>query len=204
MYKVFINNRPLIIAGEDVRENMIPGTLFLRDESSEVLDEILGLAHAEKEFFKQVYLVAENPERLFELLESKCKIILAAGGVVKNENEKLLMIFRNGKWDLPKGKIEKKESPEEAGVREVEEECGISGLTITKKLSPTFHTYLHKEKIALKKTFWFEMLCTDHSRLKPQLEEGITEVKWCDNGEVKINLRNTYGSIEDIVQENVL
>src|ERR1700751_599181 len=115
MYKVFINNRPLIIADNDVQESMVPGTLFLRDESSEVLDVILDLAHTEKVFFKQIYLIAKKPENLFELLESKCKIIHAAGGLVQNENKKLLMMYRNGKWDLPKGKLEKGESPEEAG-----------------------------------------------------------------------------------------
>jgi 8-oxo-dGTP pyrophosphatase MutT (NUDIX family) len=200
MYKVFINNRPLIIAGNDVGERMVPGTLFLRDESSEVLDVILDLAHTEKVFFKQIYLIAKNPVQLFELLESKCKIVLAAGGLVKNENGRLLMIFRNDKWDLPKGKVEKGESVEEAGIREVEEECGIGKLTITKKLSPTYHTYIHKEKIVLKKTFWFEMLCTDDRQLKPQQEEGITEVKWMSPDQVEMALENTYLSIIDVVR----
>jgi len=202
MYKVFINNRPILIADNDVQELMVPGTLFLRDESSEVLDVILDLAHTETVFFRQIYLVAKNPDQLFELLESKCKIIHAAGGMVKNESGNLLMIFRNGKWDLPKGKVEKGESIEEAGIREVEEECGISGLTITKKLQPTFHTYIHKEKIVLKKTFWFEMLCTDDRKLKPQTEEGITEVKWMNAGEVEEALKNTYHSIVDVVRGN--
>jgi ADP-ribose pyrophosphatase YjhB (NUDIX family) len=200
MYKVFINNRPLIIADNDIKESMVPGTLFLRDESSEVLDEILDLAHTETIFFKQIYLIAKDPGKLFELLESKCKIIHAAGGRVKNKSGNLLLIFRNEKWDLPKGKVEKGESIEEAAVREVEEECGIGGLAIVKKLAPTFHTYIHKEKIVLKKTFWFEMFCTDEKKLTPQTEEGITEVKWMKPEEVESAMGNTYLSIIDVVK----
>lgn len=200
MHKVFINNRPLIIADNDVKESMVPGTLFLRDESSEVLDVILNLAHTETVFFKQIYLIAKDPKKLFELLESKCKEIHAAGGLVRNKQGKLLMIFRNGKWDLPKGKVEKGESVEEAGIREVEEECGIEQLTIIKSLAPTFHTYIHKEKIVLKKTFWFEMLCTDERELTPQIEEQITEVKWMNEAEMEVALQNTYLSIIDVVR----
>ena len=201
MYKIFINNRTHFIADDHVKENMTRGTLFLRDESEKVLDLLLDLAHTEKIYFRQVYLIAKNPDKLFELLESKCKIIPAAGGRVKNENGKLLMIFRNGKWDLPKGKMEKNETPEEAGIREVEEECGIGGLTILKKLSPTYHTYIHKEKIVLKKTFWFEMSCKDGGKLKPQIEEGITEVKWFDPNHLDLVIGNTFLSIMDVLHE---
>jgi 8-oxo-dGTP pyrophosphatase MutT (NUDIX family) len=201
MYKVFINNRPLIIADSSVKEEMIPNTLFLRDESEKVLDLLLELAHTETDYFSQIYLITENPEKLFELLKSKCKIILAAGGVVKNDQNKLLLIFRNGKWDLPKGKMEKNETPEEAGLREVEEECGIKNLKVIKSLPPTFHTYIHKEKIVLKKTFWFEMFSDDKNKLRPQLEEGITEVKWMDADQLDLALRNTYLSIADVLKE---
>ncbi len=203
MYKVFINNYPLFLAGINVDVNEIPGTLLLRDDTGKTLDEILPLAHEGGDFFSQIYLISENPEKLFELLQSKCKLIDAAGGLVKNNRSETLMIFRNGKWDLPKGKLEKNETPEEAGLREVEEECGIKKLSIVKTLEPTFHTYILKEKIVLKKTYWYEMFCADKKQLIPQIEEGITEVKWMSPNEVERAMGNTFLSIKDVTKENV-
>jgi len=200
MYKVFINNCPLFLAGIDASVNEIPGTLLLRDDSGKTLDDILQLAHEGGSFFSQIYLLSEHPKKLFELLQSKCKLIDAAGGFVKNSRGELLMIFRNGKWDLPKGKLEKGETPEVAAVREVEEECGIGELTITKTLAPTFHTYILKERIVLKKTFWFEMFCADKRELIPQIEEGITEVKWMSQKDVARAMENTFLSIKDVVR----
>jgi 8-oxo-dGTP pyrophosphatase MutT (NUDIX family) len=201
MYKVFINNHPLFIIGTGDVVNEIPGTLLLRYDSESTLDELLNLAHAHEKFFRQIYLFDEHPEKVFEMLQSKCKLIDAAGGLVRNEKNEMLLIFRNGKWDLPKGKLEKDETPAYAAIREVEEECGIKELTITKPLSPTFHTYIHKEKMVLKKTYWFEMICTDKKELIPQTEEGITEVKWMKEEEVKNALENTYHSIVDVLKE---
>jgi 8-oxo-dGTP pyrophosphatase MutT (NUDIX family) len=202
MYKVFINNHPLFIIGIHDVVNEIPGTLLLRFDSESTLDELLNLAHEHTNFFRVIYLFDENPEKVFEVLQSRCKLIDAAGGLVKNEKNELLMIFRNGKWDLPKGKLEKDETPEIAAIREVEEECGIKELIITKTLTPTFHTYILKEKIVLKKTYWYEMFCADKKELIPQTEEGITEVKWMNEAEVEKALENTFLSIIDVVRAN--
>jgi 8-oxo-dGTP pyrophosphatase MutT (NUDIX family) len=163
------------------------------------LAEILALAHKYDVFFRRIFLLDKNPGKVFEKLIEKCKVIEAAGGLVFNKKNELLMIYRNGKWDLPKGKIEKNETPEEAGVREVEEECGIGKLKITEAVSPTFHTYLHHEKYVLKKTHWYKMTCTDEKKLIPQREEGITEAKWMNKNEVKKAMENTYLSIRDLV-----
>jgi ADP-ribose pyrophosphatase YjhB (NUDIX family) len=200
MYKVFINNHPLFIAKTDAEIAMDPGTLLLRFDPAS-LDELLALAHQHQEFFTRIFLLDENPGKVFELLLDKCKLIEAAGGLVKNDKGELLMIFRNEKWDLPKGKIEKGESPEIAAVREVEEECGIGMLTIIRPLSPTYHTYLHKEKFVLKKTYWYEMTCADNRALTPQVEEGISEVKWMNEADVKMALENTFHSIADVIGE---
>lgn len=137
---------------------------------------------------------------VFEEFLQRCKIIEAAGGRVKNAKGELLMIFRNDKWDLPKGKLEKGEAPEVAAVREVEEECGIGKLKIIKPLPVTLHTYKHNEKFILKKTYWYEMSCADEKKLTPQKEEGITEVKWMNEKEVERALENTFHSIVDVVR----
>jgi ADP-ribose pyrophosphatase YjhB (NUDIX family) len=199
MYKVFINNHPLFIDKTDAEIVMKPGTLLLRFDPAS-FDELLSLAHEHQNFFTRIFLLDENPEKVFEQLLAKCKIIEAAGGRVRNARGELLMIFRNDKWDLPKGKLEKGESPEIAGVREVEEECGVGKLKIIKSLTPTFHTYKHNEKIMLKKTYWYEMSCADDCKLTPQREEGITAVKWMGEKEVKKALENTFHSIVDVVR----
>lgn len=197
-YKVFINNHPLLIAKAGAEIAMKPGTLLVQyDEPS--LDEILVLAHKYDTFFSRIFLLDKSPEKVFDKFLEKCKVITAAGGLVYNKNNELLMIFRNGKWDLPKGKIEKNETPEIAAVREVEEECGISKLKILEPVMPTFHTYLHHEKYVLKKTYWYKMSCDDERKLVPQKEEGITEVKWMNKKEVEKAMENTYLSIKDLI-----
>jgi 8-oxo-dGTP pyrophosphatase MutT (NUDIX family) len=130
-------------------------------------------------------------------------ILEAAGGIVINDKDSLLMIFRNGKWDLPKGKIEKGEESDTAAIREVFEECGVSGLSLKKQLNTTFHTYPYKDEKILKKTFWFLMNTSDSNKLIPQLEEGITEARWLTRGQVKEAMRNTYLSIADLLNEQI-
>jgi 8-oxo-dGTP pyrophosphatase MutT (NUDIX family) len=138
---------------------------------------------------------------LFEWFKSMFKIVEAAGGVVKNPNNEYLFIFRNGKWDLPKGKIEKNELVKDAAIREVEEECGISKLEIVKELPTTYHTYSIEDKAILKPTYWFEMSSSDGSKLVPQTEEGITDVQWIKDGDISKVRENTYGSILDLIEE---
>ena len=125
--------------------------------------------------------------------------IEAAGGIVRKKDH-FLFIKRHGLWDIPKGKLEKGESPEEGAVREIEEECDIQGLQLRDHLMDTFHTYEQKGKLYLKKTFWYIVdVSEDEQDLNPQTEEGITEVrffKWNELGQVK---SNTYQSIVEVI-----
>ena len=114
------------------------------------------------------------------------------------------MIFRNGKWDLPKGKIEQGEDPDTAAIREVFEECGVGMLNLIKQVSTTFHTYPYKDIKVLKKTYWFLMVSNDTNRPVPQIEEGITDARWMTKGMVKEALMNTYASIADLLNEQLL
>ena len=116
--------------------------------------------------------------------------------MVLNDANQLLMIFRNSKWDLPKGKVEKNELSEDAAIREVEEETGVRNLTIEKNLPNTYHMYSLKEKYYLKKTFWYEMKTTDKSNLKPQFDEGILEVEWKNKEQAILAMQNTYDSLK--------
>ena len=125
-------------------------------------------------------------------------LIEAAGGLVYNSDNQLLMIFRDDKWDLPKGKLEVGENIEECAIREVEEECGVEELSIVKKLKSTYHTYKLNGKTILKRTYWFKMNSNYKSKLTPQLEEGITKVEWVSLSEVPSKLENSYGNIKEL------
>ena len=127
------------------------------------------------------------------------KRIDAAGGLVKNEKGEMLFIFRLGKWDLPKGKLAANETPEEAAIREVMEETGLSELRITGSLPSTFHIYTRKGKQILKQTWWFKMEAKSSQSLVPQTEEEISEVRWVAMKDLEIVLANTYGSIKELV-----
>lgn len=131
------------------------------------------------------------------LFKSQYHMIEAAGGVVEKD-KKVLMIFRLGKWDLPKGKIEQGESVEEGAVREVEEECGVE-VELNELVISTWHTYHHKGKDMLKKTYWYHMDCSNDEEMQPQQEEGIEQVAWLKPKEVEIARQNTYKSIEFVL-----
>jgi ADP-ribose pyrophosphatase YjhB (NUDIX family) len=124
--------------------------------------------------------------------------IEAAGGFILS-SEGALFIYRNKKWDLPKGKIDKGETPRKAAIRECEEECGISKLKIKKQLPETFHFYKIKGKLVLKKTYWFEMSTVTGQKLKPQKEEGITQIKWFKKTGIEKTIKNTFPSVLDVL-----
>jgi ADP-ribose pyrophosphatase YjhB (NUDIX family) len=152
-----------------------------------------------KKSVKEIYFYNENEEQLFAYFSKLFKVIDAAGGLVKNKQTQWLFIYRHNKWDLPKGKLEKNEAITDAAIREVEEECGIKGLSIVKQIPSTYHIYFINSKAVLKRTYWFEMDCTDQSPLIPQLEEGITDVKWLSKNELKKVWDNTYESVRDVM-----
>lgn len=128
------------------------------------------------------------------------KVIHAAGGLVVNAQGKVLMIFRLKKWDLPKGKMEEAETPEEAAVREVKEETGISSLKVEEKLPDSFYFYAtSKGERVLKHIYWFKMYCGSVEKLVPQKEEGISDVKWMDKAELSEAIKNTFPSVKDLL-----
>jgi 8-oxo-dGTP pyrophosphatase MutT (NUDIX family) len=142
-----------------------------------------------------------SPEEGLEKLSHSFKYIFAAGGLIEKEG-KYLFIFRLKTWDLPKGKLDKGESPEEAAIRECEEECGIGQLTITRTLEPTYHIYPYKGAYALKKTWWYAMQTGHSGTLVPQVEENIERVEWFSKQEIKEQVvANTYPAILEVIRE---
>ena len=125
-------------------------------------------------------------------------MISASGGVVLN-NEKLLMIYRNGFWDLPKGKMEANESESECAVREVIEECGVDSLRAIKFLKYTYHTYIEDDQSILKKTSWYLMSSNSKKKLTPQISEGISKVMWVKKTEISSKLDKSFENIKDLI-----
>lgn len=139
-----------------------------------------------------------NEETLKEL-NNHFTEINAAGGVVTNPEGEYLFIFRNGLWDLPKGKQEDGEDIELTAVREVEEECGIHNIKLGRLICITHHTYLREGTYYLKHTYWYEMHNTRKETLLPQIEEGITDVRWVQREDISKCLENTYPSIKEVI-----
>jgi mutator protein MutT len=131
------------------------------------------------------------------------KKIIAAGGLVMNEKNELLMMFRRGKWDLPKGKLDEGETIESCAVREVQEETGIKNVSLGKLLGITNHEYFEKrlKENVIKETHWFAMHASDKEKLIPQTDEDIEKIIWADEAELKKCLKNTYPNIKEIIEK---
>ncbi len=199
MVKVFSLNKTICLTSSLMDYQQRKDTVLVRihslDELRMMYDELVN-----KNQFIEVYFYYENEKLLLTTFSSAFKTIDAAGGLVKNSKGEYLFIFRNGKWDLPKGKVEKGEKIRAAATREVEEECGIGKLKITKELDTTYHTYRLAGSDILKRTYWFEMSSDDMSVLVPQTEEGITEVKWISKNELEQVYANTYDSVKEVMK----
>lgn len=196
MYKVFINEKRLILSSEPQDS---PKTLNY--DGSHSFDFAIDLL--ENTASQGLNIYHNNIEELWADFRNYFKNIEAAGGVVINPENKILFIHRLGKWDLPKGKIEKGESREVAAVREVEEECGISNLQLKDFLNATYHIYTERDgKKILKTTYWFEMFYAGNEKPKPQIEEGINEVGWKNDVEIESQiLPSTFQNIKLILAD---
>lgn len=149
------------------------------------------------------YLKVENIVEALEQLKKQVKVVEAAGGWVKNAVGDFLFIFRNGKWDLPKGKMETNESKDVAALREVEEECGVSVASLDSALHTTFHVYEQDEQVILKPTYWYNMTVLETAPLIPQIEEGITAVMWVAKSQIREKLQNTYPAIIEVAERGL-
>ena len=130
------------------------------------------------------------------------KHLKAGGGMVRNKKGDLLSIFRKGKWDLPKGKLEPAETEEEGAIREILEETGVLVEIVHHQPIYTYHMYMLKANIIMKRTSWFKMSCIDDSMMKAQEEEGITEVRWMPKADIKpVFMANTYPTISAILSQ---
>ena len=193
MYTIYVGNKPIILTTKVEKETNFKSFLLKSVNIGKVI-KLLGTSDLEA-----VHLIHDNPEKLLKHFLKLLPNVIAGGGKVYNSKQEILFIYRNNKWDLPKGKIERKESIEETAIREVEEETGVEGLKITKALPTTYHIFKRNGRHKIKITYWFEMKTKFEGKLYPQENEGITKVKWLDNLASQKALENSYANIKILV-----
>ncbi len=193
MYKVFYNEKSLILS-----EKPISDVKNLNFNNESQFEE--ALAQLRNSPLKEINIYYHNLEKIWEKFKSHFDYLEAAGGIVKNKQHEILFIYRLGKWDLPKGKVEKGETTEVAALREVEEECGINNLKLSHLITTTYHIYF-QDNLKLKSTYWYNISYADNQPLIPQTEEGIGEVKWMKTTDFPMILENTYENIKIVMEK---
>ncbi|MDQ2864384.1 MAG: NUDIX domain-containing protein [Bacteroidota bacterium] len=175
-----------------------PDTVFIDELSTPAINSLLH--EISKKQFHAGIILSENLEKLRKDFFKHFKLIQAAGGLVKNKNGEILLIFRRGKWDLPKGKLDENESIIECALREVKEETGLTDIKAGKEIGATFHTYVQFGKHILKQSHWFMMVAKKDEPLMPQTEEDITEIKWVKKEDLEKYLNNTFPTIISVLK----
>jgi 8-oxo-(d)GTP phosphatase len=184
----------LDLASHSLNYTRMKGKVFVQGANLKQLQEIISWAIAHKlPPIDYLHLHFENLEEIKEGIKKSFRVIQAGGGLVKKE-DKLLMIYRLGRWDLPKGKMDKDEKFKETARREVEEECNIK-VKVDSKICTTWHYYTTGKFQNLKQTRWYEMTCLDDRYMKPQVEEDILDIKWMREPEWREALVNSYQAI---------
>ena len=210
--KIFVNDKPLEILSyeeldhsksfehsfknlEEIPEDVEwEEDLIFYEPNKDVVIRLLYLMRTRKmKGLDSVTLVTNEKDSLKEFVKSRFLIVKAAGGIV-SKKDKILMIYRLGKWDFPKGKFDKGETPEDCAKREVEEECAVK-VKLGYPICKTWHTYTQNRKSILKKTYWYAMECINDSNMKPQEEEGIEDIRWLSEADAKTALINSYPSM---------
>ena len=196
MYKVFFNQKPLILTNKIQYLSDTEPLLFIKYTS---VTQIIKALKSSKN--SKVFLYHKDMDKLWKGFKKKFPIVEAAGGLVKRTDNKFLFIFRNNKWDLPKGGVEKKELIIDAAIREVTEETGVGDIIVEKKISETYHIFKKGKRFRLKKTYWFKMSTTYMGKTNPQTEEGIEKTKWVSNKNIEDILNDAFENIRIIVLE---
>lgn len=193
MYKVFVNDKPIVLTTVVSKETDFKNYLLKSVKIGKVIKEL------SKSSIQEVRLIGKKEDKLIKNFLKKLPNVTAGGGKVYNDNGDILFIYRNGRWDLPKGKIDGKETIEAAALREVEEETGVKDLKIVKPLETTYHIFKRNGRHRLKITKWFEMHSSYIGELVPEEIEGITKVEWLNPEQTQKALENSYANIKELI-----
>ncbi|MEP6584142.1 MAG: NUDIX hydrolase [Ginsengibacter sp.] len=199
---IYFDDKPVYLCDElnleieEVRHH--PDAIFIDELSTSAINSLLH--EIKKPAFHAGIIMHKDLIKLKKKFFKHFKVVQTGGGVVRNIDEEILLIFRRGKWDLPKGKIDPGETLEECAIREVREETGIQGLKILSKISITYHTYIEFGKHILKESHWYLMNSFQQEELIPQVEEDITQIRWVDKDDFKKYLDNTFPTIKSVLE----
>jgi len=193
MLKIFVNDKPIILTTKVEKEKGFKNYFLKSVNLSKVIREL------NRTSLKEARLIHKKEKKLLKKFLKKLPNVVAGGGKVFNDKGEVLFIYRNDKWDLPKGKTEKNEDIETTAIREVEEETGVKGLEIIKPLETTYHIFKRNGRYRIKITYWFEMKTSYNGKLVPEEKEGITKVAWLNKKEIAQVLENSYANIRELI-----
>ena len=199
--KIYFNDKPLFLCNE-IDEIIQP---YVHHDDALFIDELNS--HTIKTMIHEMQLPAvhagiflhPDPEELKKSFFKKFTLVQAAGGLVLNEKKEILLIFRRGKWDMPKGKLDKGEKLEDCAIREVEEETGLKKIELVSPLTTTYHTYHEGTKFILKESHWYMMNVEGDQILTPQTEEDIFEIRWVNANDLDKYRKDSFPSIADVL-----
>lgn len=200
--KIYFNEKPLFLC-DNIDETIEP---YVHHDDAVFIDELNS--HTVKAMIHEMQLEKihagvfyhPNLEELKKAFYKKFTIIQAGGGLVQNEKKEILLIYRKGKWDLPKGKLDKGEKIEDCAFREVEEETGLQHVKLISPLVITYHTYHEGARYILKESHWYTMKVSGEQTLVPQTEEDIHEVKWISAIDAEKYYPECYPSVVDVIK----
>ncbi len=200
--KIYFNDKPLIITTnrEVYLEEYPVAEMYHNFGAATITSFAEALKSLELPDVNGAMIEGDSEAALKSLLSEKTTAITAGGGLVYNESDELLMIFRRGKWDLPKGKLDEGETIDDCAVREVQEETGLQHISPIDHLADTYHLYHQDDILYLKQTVWYRMKGTSTDELAPQMEENIQEVKWVAEKDLGYYVSHTYEAVRDILK----
>ena len=193
MQHIFVGDKPILLTTEVEQETNFKNFLLQKA----VMYKVIRTLNRKK--MDHVRLIGKKEHKLLKQFLKLLPNVIAGGGKVYNSKNEVLFIYRNDKWDLPKGKTEGNETIEETAIREVSEETGVNGLKITKPLPTTYHIFKRNGRYKIKVTYWFEMKTSFKGKLWPQENEGITKVQWLSKKDIKEAMKNSYANIRQLV-----
>ena len=197
MYKVFFNQKPLLLTTDIIPPKEDSPFFYVKFTNKKFIVQML-----KSKKVKMLYLYHSKEDKLWYYFLNMFKLVEAAGGLVRNlETNHYLFIFRNQKWDLPKGRINKNEEVKDAAIREVEEETGAENLSIIKSLNTTYHIFKKNRKYRLKKTFWYLMETDYTGELTPEKKEGIEKANWIDKKLIASLKSRMYQNINLVISD---
>lgn len=197
---IFINEHPLFIVAthQAIPDKYKDAELFTEPEQDTISTILLAL---ERDTLPAAIFIHPDTEALLETVKKHFKVLVAAGGLITNQEEEILLMFRRGKWDLPKGKQDPGENLETAALREVAEETGLHNVELEHKIMETYHYYAAKKEKILKHTYWYKMKFTGTELTVPQIEEDIIDIQWVKPENIGKYLQFSYQNIISVFEQ---